>query len=77
MQKIETRLPEVRSGGQNKAVSQGLAKRIEDYRQQLGHTVRDKELVAINTELVDLLYRTNNMCKRRAENAQSRGRVSR
>ena len=76
MQKIETRLPEVRFSGQNKVVSQELSKRLEAYREQLDHTVRDKELVAINTELVDILYRTNNLCQRRAE-VQSRGRASR
>ncbi len=76
LQKIETRLPEVRFEGQNKGVSQGLAKRLEAYRQQLDHAVRDKELVTINTELVDILYRTNNMCKRRAD-AQSGHRTGR
>ena len=76
MQKIETRLPEVRFSGQSKVVSQELAKRLEAYREQLDRTVRDKELVAINTELVDILYRTNNLCQRRAE-AQGRGRAGR
>ena len=42
-----------------------LSERVGACRQQLGHTLRDGELVRLNLELAELFYRSNNAEKRK------------
>lgn len=42
-----------------------LTERLGACKQQLGSGLRDRDLVALNLELADLFYRSNNADKRR------------
>lgn len=42
-----------------------LSERVGACKQQLGHNLRDSELVRLNLELAELFYRSNNADKRK------------
>ena len=42
-----------------------LSERVGACKQQLGHRLRDGELVSLNLELAELFYRSNNADKRK------------
>ena len=44
----------------------GLAERVGAFRQRLGGSLRDRDLVQLNLELSELFYRSNNADKRSA-----------
>ena len=63
LERLEHRLTAA-APGKNRGSQMGLAERVGLYRQRLGHSLRDKDLLQLNLELSDLFYRSNNADKR-------------
>ena len=64
LQRIERRGLEAYTKRQNKGESVRLSKGLQEYRERLQGRPKDRELLAINTELADIFYRVNNASRR-------------
>ena len=64
LERLERRLTAAAPGKSRGPQTTGLAERVGLYRQRLGHSLRDKDLLQRNLELSDLFYRSNNADKR-------------
>ncbi len=65
IERLERRLTTVPPAKLRNPHEKVLAERVGACKQQLGHDLRDRDLVQLNLELADIFYRSNNADKRK------------